>query len=460
MQDNPTLTPSQQKAADEFLGFYLSPDPVFVLTGEPGTGKSFLLKHLIESLPDTNQLAKVVGRPEITEHVVFATTNKAAEIITNSTGFDAVTVDKGYGFVITTDFKTGKQSTTVRRDADVLKNQFIVIDEGSMLDPIKWNLIQKRSIDSKLLIIGDEYQLWPVGHTESVVFTQGYPTATLTDPMRQNKDTALYAYIQQLKRAVISNGTFFEKMAGLVDNQTVTFLNDEGVRQLYDFFYKECPGKFAVKTVARSNERVLMHNNLVREIIGASPFIEKGDFVVSNDSTLIRSSVPDYDNDILMKLAPNPSASISVENNESRTITERTYQVLSVSEQFRDTYLDFTFRKYVMSAGKSTVIVYVPDNVIQFKQKLKALARQCKTGNAEWHKFYWYQDNFGDLRFPYASTVHKAQGSTYGYVLIDLQDIFQRWPDPAEAARLLYVAVSRAKYGVYLYGILPRKFGG
>ena len=64
-----------------------------------------------------------------------------------------------------------------------------------------------------------------------------------------------------------------------------------------------------------------------------------------------------------------------------------------------------------------------------------------------------------DLRPEDASTVHKSQGSTFDTVFIDLSDLSTcRQPDMA--ARLLYVAFTRARNRVVLYGKLKDKFGG
>ena len=63
-----------------------------------------------------------------------------------------------------------------------------------------------------------------------------------------------------------------------------------------------------------------------------------------------------------------------------------------------------------------------------------------------------------DLRLPYASTIHKSQGSTFDEVLIDLGS-FRSCQDPEVAARLLYVAVSRARKKIKFYGKLPKKYG-
>ena len=61
------------------------------------------------------------------------------------------------------------------------------------------------------------------------------------------------------------------------------------------------------------------------------------------------------------------------------------------------------------------------------------------------------------LRLPHACTIHKSQGSTYENVYIDL-DSFKACKDRETLARLLYVAVSRAKNHVYFHGSLPKGF--
>ena len=64
-------------------------------------------------------------------------------------------------------------------------------------------------------------------------------------------------------------------------------------------------------------------------------------------------------------------------------------------------------------------------------------------------------DTWADLRPTFASTVNKAQGSTYDKVFIDLSDFKPMvHKDPIQLARLLYVAMSRAKYQVIFTGDL------
>ena len=79
---------------------------------------------------------------------------------------------------------------------------------------------------------------------------------------------------------------------------------------------------------------------------------------------------------------------------------------------------------------------------------------------AAWCDYFNIDRTFNDLRPPHASTVHKAQGSTYQHAFIDLADIGRntKWH---EIARLVYVALTRAAVSVYVTGELPaRLYGG
>ena len=62
-------------------------------------------------------------------------------------------------------------------------------------------------------------------------------------------------------------------------------------------------------------------------------------------------------------------------------------------------------------------------------------------------RLYYYPD----LRYTYASTINKAQGSTYDTVYIDLNDL-AKCNDRDLQLRLLYVAVSRARHKVVFTG--------
>ena len=63
-------------------------------------------------------------------------------------------------------------------------------------------------------------------------------------------------------------------------------------------------------------------------------------------------------------------------------------------------------------------------------------------------------EEFIDVRPIYSSTVHKSQGSTYDNVFLHIEDL-SACPTYTDIPRLLYVALTRARNNVYIYGELP-----
>jgi ATP-dependent exoDNAse (exonuclease V) alpha subunit len=90
---------------------------------------------------------------------------------------------------------------------------------------------------------------------------------------------------------------------------------------------------------------------------------------------------------------------------------------------------------------------------------MKHSADRAKAGLQDWKPYYDLKDNFADFRPRDACTVHKSQGSTKDLVLVDLNNIGS-CNFTVMTARMLYVAISRARHRVILYGNLPPKYGG
>ena len=94
----------------------------------------------------------------------------------------------------------------------------------------------------------------------------------------------------------------------------------------------------------------------------------------------------------------------------------------------------------------------------KYTENLKSLAKIAKDEKnpterkKKWREYFNFKNNVLDIRDIYASTVHSAQGSTYNNVYIDLKDLFI-CTKKEELARLLYVAVSRAKNNIYLINL-------
>ena len=78
-----TLTSDQEKANNAFLDFLIGPDNYLVIKGAAGTGKSFLIRHLLETFFAKYQSYCLLLQQDVKEFEikVTATTNKAVSVV-------------------------------------------------------------------------------------------------------------------------------------------------------------------------------------------------------------------------------------------------------------------------------------------------------------------------------------------------------------------------------------------
>ena len=122
----------------------------------------------------------------------------------------------------------------------------------------------------------------------------------------------------------------------------------------------------------------------------------------------------------------------------------KTDEMVYISDVFEaDIDCGVTGNRYLIN-GLSWV--FMPDHLEDKKKRIN-LAKS----EEDFDTVGYIDQNWIDLRAVYASTVAKSQGSTFDSVFIDLSDIAKCNSGNA-IARMLYVAVSRARHHVYLTG--------
>jgi hypothetical protein len=86
-------------------------------------------------------------------------------------------------------------------------------------------------------------------------------------------------------------------------------------------------------------------------------------------------------------------------------------------------------------------------------EAIRNKAFQHERGSREskdcWKKFYGLKQRFAPMGYAYASTVHKAQGSTFNHAYVTSGDILKN-PKAKERNQLLYVGMSRAAKNLYI----------
>lgn len=146
-----------------------------ILTGPPGSGKTAVIKGLLQSFAE--------GNPNI-EYRLAATTGTAAKVMTKSTGEKAQTVNVLLN-VVPIDGTLMSRGISGQLDAGL-----IIVDECSMLDLQLFSaLVQAVRTGAILLLVGDEDQLQSVGSgniLHDLIKSGAADVYRLTEIMRQS----------------------------------------------------------------------------------------------------------------------------------------------------------------------------------------------------------------------------------------------------------------------------------
>ena len=182
---------------------------VCVITGGPGTGKTTIIKFIIE-------LYKLKGK----KVVLCAPTGRAAKRMQEATNEEASTIHR-----LLEIGKIDDDSKYININADVkpIDGDIVIIDEMSMVDTIVMNYILNATyIGTKLILVGDVNQLPSVG-----------PGNVLEDIIESESVTVIELnkiFRQAAKSKIITN-------AHRVNNGEQFINNDESKNKLQDFFF-------------------------------------------------------------------------------------------------------------------------------------------------------------------------------------------------------------------------------
>jgi len=422
------LNQGQQEAAKGFFNFLFSDRKEFIISGPGGVGKTFLMGHLIDQIiPRYQESCRLLGIPPVYNSVVMtATTNKAAEILGKATRRPTQTIHSFLNLRVTEDYKTGVSKLQKSRSWKIHSNYIIFVDESSMIDTPLLNMIQEGTYQSKIVYVGDHCQLAPVKEIISPIYRRDLPFYELTQPVRNAGQPALMAACDQL-RETVKTGKFrpIEIVPGVIDH-----LDEHQMQQEINSHFLNPDNDHRI--LAYTNGRVIQYNDYIRELRGLPKLLTPGERVINN------TAIPLGENGML-----------SVED---EFVVERVAPVTVKIPIDGDVELEVL--NCMLRGVHKTVTMPVPVDREHFRALVKYYAK-CKN----WHKYYELKNTYPDLRPRDAITIHKAQGSTYHTVFIDLTDL-STCHNPDTVARLLYVAFTRARERIVLYGKLAPKYGG
>lgn len=420
------LSKDQTKAWARLEKWATNKSSYFILRGYAGTGKTYLLRKLAELQVD----------------VFFtAPTNKAAKVLAKSTRREAKTTYAQLG--IRMQQEEDRLILTFSDDPPYMpKNSILVVDEASMVGEELFAFIQKvvERTKCKVLFVGDPAQLPPVGEK----FTKAWRATDKPDHrafMREvmRFDNQLLTVATKIRDYLVEEryiSPIKDDNDGIGSNKGVFLLKNRKVYTSYIDTLTQ-PDMFAdIKVIAWRNKTVNAYNERIRSNFGftrpyevgdilmiAEPVEEAGHIVASIDDEYIVSEVLDSSISVWMDDGSKPSVDV---------------WILQLQ--------DAEGSKLCLNIAKEQFEV---DRLLSIKADLAHNAKP-NMKRKFWLDFWSAKRQFHKVRYGYAITAHRAQGSTYLEVFVDQQDIMQN-SNKREAMRALYVASTRASKCLFTY---------
>lgn len=400
------LTEQQEAAYNAVIGFMASNERCMVIDGYAGTGKSTLIKHIKDEYPEMCNVASLINPSKPKESLrITATTNKAVSNLT-ANKIQANTIHSELELILK------NRMLVKKRDKSFGYNRLIIIDEASMIDINLYNFILAEE-NTRYIFIGDNTQLPPINEVSSQVYLANYMEAKLTQVMRQ-KESPLLDLITDLREAVVNNTDLPQIIPNGLDIQYLE----------HDEFYQHVLSDMCRPDWKTTHSRLLgFTNNHVINMNKEVATQKTGTYKFIKDDV---ANVNTYFNFDGLKLP-----------------TDSMVLIESVRQNHSLRYNKKTVEGYYVSTSEGHLL-FVPDNYTELKPLRDADPS---------FDFFCNQNKVVDLRPLFASTVHKAQGSTINTVYIDLDDFksVSRYNYPL-FKKLLYVAVSRASEKVVFTG--------
>lgn len=408
-----TLTDDQQNALDLFVAFLMSPvEQVFVLEGYSGTGKSTLIKTLMDRLHGYIKMTKLID-PDFKELPVqlTATTNKAAEAFSSITGMEVLTIHSFLGLRVNTNYRTNT-TTLIPRPNSQVDSYLLFIDEASFIDSQLLGLIFAQTSRCKIVFIGDRAQLTPVKSSGvPPVFAAAFHGAMLEKVVRQAEGHPITDMATQFRNTV-NTGIWTPVKP---DGKHVIHMPRDAFEDaiLAEFTRPEWRYKDS-KVLGWTNKCVIGYNHAISNHIKGDPDFQVGDYAVNNSF---------------------------VSAGKTSIKTDQLVCITCIEEETEEFDVP----------GKYITVDYA--HRFFFPKSLEAKNLRIKQAKAvdDTYTLARIDTSWIDLRAAFAQTINKSQGSTYDRVYIDLDDL-RRCNSGDQIARMMYVGPSRARHQVFMTG--------
>jgi ATP-dependent exoDNAse (exonuclease V) alpha subunit len=451
------LTPSsdQLKAIQQLELFLSNDNHIFILQGYAGTGKTTLIKVLVEYLKTEKKLFQVM-----------APTGRASKILRDKTGHGSTIHKSIYNFE---ELKTINKDSEDEADHslhyifpintyDFNDQQIIIVDESSMISNVEsknelftfgTNFLlndlltysSPKLSKNKIIFIGDPAQLPPVNDNNSLALKKDFFESLGYDVQE--------SYLREIKRQsdnlILKNATTIRDLIETENRTTLKFdfdnssfikLDSFDVVEKYTNLYPK-PEIGDGGLISFSNQQCFQYNQAIRSKLFPNQInVVPGDLLLLNNNNYHTYGVELFNGDILKVIDVDSStiiqsAPVWCEENGKKVRKEikLTYRKIKIRNDNHpediecliiDSHLNSINKDLSFNEMRSVYINFVIRfNAIQKKREEQNLPIY-KVGSKEFKDCLKVDPFYNALRvkYGYAITCHKAQGSEFEKVIV------------------------------------------
>lgn len=445
-------TEEQENAIEFIADFLFKPknDTLLLLKGYAGTGKTTLIGAVVKTLSDLRM-----------GYVLMASTGRAAKVFSHYSGFSAYTIHKK----IYRQKSFSNDLDNFSLNDNLHKNTLFIVDEASMIsnDGISGaSFGSGRLLDDlieyvyagqgcRLLIIGDDAQLPPVGEDESPALCaevlQGYgldvTECILTEVIRYSGRNGILANATMLRERMALDNIYDLPILSLKCYDDISSVPGNELIEAINSSYNEV-GMDETMIICRSNKRAYLYNKGIRNTI-----LYREDELNTGDILMIAKNNYHWTADCKeMDFIAN--GDIAVVRRVRRTQEMYGFRFADVVLTFPD-HNDIEFELKILldtlhsdypslsredSDRLFNAVMEDYTDITNKRERMKKLKEDS---------FY----NALQVKYAYAVTCHKAQGGQWKRIFIDQGYITEETFTP-DYYRWLYTAITRASEKLYL----------
>lgn len=454
-----TPTFGQEKTVEILSQWLADPDhsKIFILNGYAGTGKTTLIAAFVATLK------KLKIKP-----ILLAPTGRAAKVMSLHSGEHASTIHKKIyrqksgadpepGFSL--DFNREKDACFIVDEASMLScspGENAIFGSGSLLDDLFKYVGQ--GTRCRIMFVGDNAQLPPVGHDESPALDRSYMSAygevvysSLDDVVRHDAASGIL-FNATMVRCMLEAGIYEPP---LFDMSYPDFRAVDGgeLLELVENCYSRY-GRDDTIVITKSNKRANRFNEGIRRhVLFAEEEIESGDMlmVVKNNYHYAGG-----DDDKMDFIANGDVARLARLRRFEEFYGFRFANATLAFPDYDDCEIECKILLDTLSSESPSLTRDESNRLFHAVSEdyadIASKAKRYKEVRENPHY------NAVQVKFAYAVTAHKSQGGQWKAVFVDRM-LFGDEPMTRDMMRWLYTAITRASEQVYLVNFDDRFFG-